>query len=241
MNGRIFRACWWGAGLGMAAAVMSGCRSDKPTADSSLPHRESELSVAAHAAESPANLANLLRELHERCEYATIADYITADRRDSVIAILRAIDEVLESDDLLKAAVAARFGGPRFIAWDMSIMRNNLGVFSGEVRVINQTFHGNRATVTLQEGEHVPLVRAPFVLSEGRWLYEPDMPPRAMAAGLRGLAGALASIREEIERGDTDYAEYLQSFYGRVLPEMERVVFARDVVETHVSTIEDAD
>ncbi len=240
MNGKIFRACWWCAGLGMAAAVMSGCRSEGSSHDSPQTSAKT-VSPAAHTAASPAELATLLRELHERRDYETIAQCITADRRESAVAILRAIDDVLESDDRLRAAVAARYGGPRFIAWDMSVMRNNLGVFSSEIRVINQTFHGDRATVTLQEGEHVPLVRAPFVYSEGRWLYEPDMPPGAMAAGLRGLADALASIRGEVERGDTDYAAYLQSFYGRVLPEMERVAFARDVVETHVSKIEDAD
>jgi len=181
---------------------------------------------------SPAEVAQALNELHKRGDYSAIARLITEDRREAVIAILKAFDSVIAADADIQEAAVRRFGEQR-VAWNLSVMRNNIGVFSSDTTLINQRFFGDRAVVALQEGDQVPLVRAPFRRVDRRWLYDPDLPPESMTWELSALGDVLARILREVEQG-ADYAEYLAAFHARVVPQIERVVAAKDPLRTEV-------
>lgn len=188
----------------------------------------------------PADVARRLNSLHLARNYEAVASHVVADRRDAVIQILRALDSVLEADARLRDAATKRFGGSEYVAWDLSALQNNLGVFSKETNIINQSFQGDCATVTLQEGDHLPLVRAPFVQIQGHWYYAPDMPPSAMTGELQRLAIELEQIRHGVESG-FDYAEYLETFPRRVVPAIRRITLAKDEPGPRVTSVTSTD
>ncbi|MBX3397006.1 MAG: hypothetical protein KF841_16750 [Phycisphaerae bacterium] len=216
--------------LFFSTAALSVTACDRPAsidAKNGGSGRVDESVVSPAPSRGPADVARRLNTLHITRDYVAIASHIVADRRDSVVEILRALDAVLEADARLRDAATKRFGGPEYVAWNLSVLQNNLGVFSKETNILNQSFQGDFATVTLQEGDHLPLVRAPFKQVQGHWYYAPDMPPAAMTGELRRLAMEIDNIRQGVESG-FDYAEYLESFPRRVVPAIRRITLAKD-------------
>ncbi|MBK8267951.1 MAG: hypothetical protein IPK83_06440 [Planctomycetes bacterium] len=227
-----------------AATILAGCDGRPASADarattaSGTRPSVATAAVHDHVARGPAEVARLLNELHRKGDYDGIAAFITPDRRDGMMTLLRAIDGVFAADGRLRAAAIERYGGPHAVAWDLSVLRNNLGLFSAQTNVINQSFAGDRGMVTLQEGNHVPLVRAPFVCREGRWLYEPELPSGAVAKELVKLAGVIGDIRAAVEAGE-DFGPYLESFHGKMVPQMRAVVMAKDEADVRVTAAQD--
>lgn len=235
----------WFSALGLTAVtIVAGCDGRPESADARATMSGGSrptLATAAvhdHGARGPAEVARLMNELHRKGDYDGIAAFITPDRRDAMMTLLRAIDGVFAADERLRAAAIERYGGPHAVAWDLSVLRNNLGLFSADTHVINQSFAGDRGMVTLQEGNHVPLVRAPFVYVDGQWLYEPELPPNAVAGELVKLAAVLGDIRAAVEKGE-DFGPYLESFHGKMVPQMRAVVMAKDEVNIRVTASQD--
>lgn len=176
---------------------------------------------------SPAEVARRLGSLHRERDYDGIARLIVEDRSETTIDVLRAIDEVLDANGSLHRAVRESYGTATSDTWDLATMENNIGVFSSQVRLINQRFKGSRAVVTLQEGESVPLVHAEFELTGGRWLFRPETVPSTLAPALTELAGILRDVEESVRLG-ASFESYMDAFLYRVMPQMARSVTAHD-------------
>jgi hypothetical protein len=174
---------------------------------------------------SPAEVVSRLGTYHLVRDYDGMERLIAADRREETIAFLRAVDEVLDNNARLRQVAEQRLGGLAARAWNLSALENNLGVFSARTHLINQSFTGRTALVTLQEGEYVPLVRASFVLTDGGWKYQAPPSPGAMVPALRQLAAILAEVTASLEQG-ADVEAYVRAFVDRVWPQMNRVVAA---------------
>lgn len=144
-----------------------------------------------------------------------------------MVEFLMAVDRVIDGNAFLRQVAESRFGGPMSDAWDLTPIENNLGIFSAKIEVINQRFRGETAIVTFQEGDNVPLVRVRFDLTNEGWQLHPVVPPKAANVELEKLAGILADITGSIERG-SDFEEYVNAFIYRMLPQMGRVLAARD-------------
>jgi len=178
-------------------------------------------------AQSPAEVAVLLGRYHRDRDYDRIAPLIVADRRAETMAFLRAVDRVLDAHAQMRDAAEARFGSLPANAWNLSAMENNLGVFSAETHLINQRFKGTQAVVTMQEAENVPLVRTAFEQSGGVWRLRPEPLTQAVLPELDELARVLCDVGGELE-GGARFESYVEAFFGRVLPQMARVVTAQD-------------
>lgn len=187
---------------------------------------------------SPAEIVSRLGTYHLARDYDGMGLLIAADRREETIAFLRAVDEVLDNNTRLRQVAEERLGEVATEAWNLSALEDNLGVFSARTRLINQTFKGRAALVTLQEGENVPLVRASFVLTEEGWKYQASASPRDMVPALRGLAVILADVTVSLEKG-AGVEAYVQAFVDRVWPQMNRVVAAAQGGDRRVSVAAD--
>jgi hypothetical protein len=209
-------------------AGLAGCdsRSTPAKADASDYLADSPSSTTPPT-RSPADVVRLLQSLHQQRAYTEIAPWITEDRRPAAIQLLQAIDQVIDANEALQTAAEQRFSGPTGTTWSLSAMENNLGPFSARVRLINQLFRGDQATVTLQEGDNIPLVRAQFQLAGGVWRLRPDPTPARMTEELQELACILRDLHASVEAG-ASLAFYHDAFAYRVLPQMARVVTVPD-------------
>jgi hypothetical protein len=197
-------------------------------------------SPAASASRSPAETARLLQTLHQQRDYAAIAPLIVADRRDAQLDLLMTIDDVLSANEDLQVAVRKAYGGAVTGLWDLAAMENNLGPFSARVAIINQSFKGNTATVTFQEGENVPLARALFDWAEDRWQYRPEATPAQLLPELGRLARILRDVTKAAGNG-TSFDDCFNIFAQRVFPQMHRIVTAGDDRPETVATGQPAD
>lgn len=181
---------------------------------------------------SPAEVITLLHDAHMERDYTTLAVLISKPNRDDMIALLRSIDAVLDGNARVQRAAALQYEGPYNSPWSLAFIENNLGVFSRDMKVLNQSFSGDEATVNVQEGDNVPIVRAKLVRADGRWQYVPEIPPKAMNRELDRLAALLKDIEGSVSRG-LEMDSFVDAFFVRVLPQMERVATAKDVMKSY--------
>lgn len=174
---------------------------------------------------SPTQVARKLHELHERRAHGEIAALLTPESRESTITYLVAIDQVIDARKRLAERAAQCYGSPPSEAWGLGDMENNLGPFSRAATIIGESFSGDDAIVTLQEGSYVPLVRARFRACNGTWLYAPPPPPLAKVPELLALARTLNEMVARAE-GGMEFEPFLDAFLAEVPPQIRRVVAA---------------
>lgn len=222
MKARIARLAFGGILVAYAAALM-GCRDSDSPRSASVPARP-----AAVAVRSPAQVAAELQRLFAARDYARLGELIIPERREATIELLRAVAEVIDANAAVQRAAEAAYGEAVIAwSWDLAAMQDNLGVFSARLKLISQRLKGDEAVVTLQEGEHIPLVHAEFVWRDGQWQHQPELTPRALVPELRELARVLREVGHEIRSGGPIEA-YFDAFAERVFPRMARAVTVRD-------------
>ena len=187
---------------------------------------------------SPAEVTQLLQSLHQQRDYDRIGRLIVADERAASIALLEAIDRVLDTNKSLRRSAETAYSGPLREYWNLAAMANNIGPFSERVGVINQQFKGSAAVVTLQAGDNIPLIHAQFELVGSEWLYRPERSPARLTTELLALARVLQSVEASV-RGGAPFESYLDAFYSRVLPQMEAVTTAQDDAPRTVAAASD--
>ncbi|MFH1418617.1 MAG: hypothetical protein ABII12_10090 [Planctomycetota bacterium] len=217
------------------AAATCGCREQAAPDDAASrvgsstgqPHREYGTASAAARAQSPANAARLLQKYHQERNYAAMAPLIAQDQRERTIALLEAVDTVLDANTEMQVIAQEKYGGASYGLWDLAAMENNLGPFSARVSLFSQHFKGDEAFVTLQEGDNVPLVHGRFAFDGDAWRYHPDPAPASIVPELHRLAETLRGVSASIRKG-ASFESYDSTFVDRVLPQIKRVATARD-------------
>ncbi len=189
---------------------------------------------------SPAQVTKRLQIHHQQREYDKIAPLIVEECRDQTIALLRAIDAVIDAIATLEDTAQKTYVGPATETWRLSAMENNLGPFSAQVSLINERFKGDTATVTLQEGSNIPLVHAQFKRVDGQWQYQPDAIPIMMVAELDRLAFVIRDVEQSVRQG-APIESYLDAFMYRIIPQMAKVVTAVDEPPMTVAAGDKAD
>jgi hypothetical protein len=205
-------------------ALIAGCR------ESATPGRADAAvapAVATVSEQSPADVVVQLQVLHRERDYARIAELVVEDCRAACVELLEAIDGVLDANAALRKTAEQRYRSPLTETWSLATMEDNIGPFSNRVRLIGQQFKGDTAAVTLQAGDNIPLIHAAFERVGGRWQYRPEPSPARLTAELRDLARTLRDVESAVDRG-TPFESYLDAFYYRVLPQMVKVVTAKD-------------
>ena len=219
------------------AAVSCGCREQAAPDDAAPrggsptgqqhPHSEDGTANAAALAQSPANAARLLQKYHQERNYAAMAPLIVQDQREGTIALLKAVDAVLDANTEMQVIAQKKFGDMSSGLWDLASMENNLGPFSARVSLFSQHFKGDEAFVTLQEGDNVPLVHGRFAFDGHAWRYRPDATPASILPELHKLTEVLRGISASVRKG-ASFESYDNTFVERVLPQIKRVATARD-------------
>ena len=219
-----------GVSLAIAATLPWGCREAPKRAAASVKSQLHPATVAPN--QSPVQVAKKLGELHQRGDYAGVASLIVEHSRDKTVATLRTIDEVLAINEKIVIIARDRFIEPLEAAWSLGFMRHRLGLFSTETTFINQTFVGEDAVVTFQEGDSIPLSTARFTVNaEGAWRYCPDDSPANFHDAMALLKSRLSEILAELSRGLT-FEQYSDAFYQRIVPCLRGAVGTQATVAT---------
>lgn len=186
----------------------------------------------APLASSPADAVVQLQAAFEKRDYESIAALVVPARRLATVDFLAAVEEVLQANARLRQTAESVYQGPVSETWSIGEIENNLGPFSARVKLIGQELRGDKAVVTLQEGDHIPLFKAHFVRDKERWLYDAEPIPAAMIGELRRLATTLDDVAQKVRDG-ADIRYYMEIFFKQVAPQMCRVLTATDpVVQT---------
>ncbi len=187
---------------------------------------------------SPTETISTLHALHRGRDFTRLGPWIVKDLRTASLAYLEAVDVLLAANESLRRATRDRYHGAFTSRWDLSAIRNNLGPFSQDVRIVGERIDGDRAIVTLQEGDHVPLFHARLERRGDRWLYRPtDVSPRTLP-GLRRLARMLDDVAASVRRGAPPESVD-EAFRYRVMPQVARVQRAEAEAITFAAPIDD--
>ncbi len=163
---------------------------------------------------------------------------LAPENRRSTIRFLNSIDQVLDAHDQLQEAARKRFGDRIHHAWNISAMENNLGIFSRDVRMINQSLKGDHAVVTLQAGDNLPLIRSEFDRIDRKWILKSPFADTTICDPLDQFAMQIDDVAERIRIGLTPM-EYFDAVTNELLPGMAQVAAGSSIDETRVSDATD--
>ena len=180
------------------------------------------------AALTPMGAARQLYALHLRKAYGELAHCIVPQSRELTTNFVRVIDDVLSANESLRSLAENQYKGPVAECWSLGPIADNLGIFSQRVTFLSEEYVGDRAYVTLQEADHVPLVHAEFVWGDGRWLYRPEPLPQSAPAEFLQLASILRDLRGQVQSGQS-VVEFVMAFESRIIPQIRRIASLHDV------------
>jgi hypothetical protein len=175
---------------------------------------------------SPAETASRLNRRRWNRDYSALGPMLDSGGRAATIRFLNSIDQVLDAHDQLQEAARKQFGDRIYRAWNISAMENNLGIFSREIRIINQSLQGDHAVVTIQAGENLPLVRSEFVRLDHDWILKSPVTDAAICESLDEFAMRIDDVAERVRSGLTP-TEYFDAVTQELLPGMARVASGR--------------
>ncbi|MCA9254366.1 MAG: hypothetical protein KDA33_01955 [Phycisphaerales bacterium] len=177
---------------------------------------------------SPVESIHRARDLRWRREYKGLRGIMIGAGCDETIQFMKSVDEVLDAHDRLQAAAKDRFGDRIHHAWNISAMRNNLGLFSRKVTIVNQTMRGASAFVTLQEADHVPLIRVELRRVDGAWKIVPPMSNASICGPLRQFASRIDDVTNRVRSGLSPEG-YFNAVTNELLPGMAQVAAGTSV------------
>lgn len=188
--------------LSALVVVVSCDRAD--TARSASAAKEDNLrSVADAAVASDLSPIEVVRRVHEyrlAGRLGLVAQYVLPDQRPHVLQLIRAVDRLLQANQVLQAAVTNHLGPASAEGFDRSQVANIIGVFSNEVEILDQRLGGEVAVVTVQVARRVPLDEVKLLRREDRWLIQTDPPIPGVADELRRLAEVLLDVARMLDK-----------------------------------------
>jgi len=152
----------------------------------------------------------------------SIFSLVVESRREGLAQLLTAVDGVLSADASLHARVRERLRVSLPESWNLRVIQDNLGLFSTNVRFIGESIDGDKATVTLQEGDHVPLIHARFVRVGGQWQHDPAAVDPGVCEALDRLAAVIRDVETSVEQG-APFESLADAFTFRILPRIVAV------------------
>lgn len=197
---------------------MTGCRRASPPASAETAEpgmSPSEVVYAVNRARTAGHYDALMRSL------------VPGDGPEHVSVVL-AIDQVLAANASLQSGLTARFGSATAAAFDLADMGESYGVFSLHVRVVRERIDGPRATVTIQEGQNIPLRDVKLERRDGCWLVVTERPEKGLVPRLQKLARTLDQMRGQLERPESTYQDLSDAFRLRVWPQIEEIAAGKD-------------
>lgn len=172
---------------------------------------------------SPSEVILAINRARVAGHYDQLKQSLAPGRNSDHILILLAVDQVLSANTALQAAITKRFGSATAAQFDLSEIGESYGMFSFHVRVIRERINDERATVTIQEGDNVPLREVALELHNGRWLAATELPERGLVEKLQKLARIIDQIREQADQPASTFQQLADSFRLRAWPQIEAI------------------
>jgi hypothetical protein len=219
---------WSGAG---------GCRDDasptprralaKPLPAGQAPLSPDDGSSVRNPA-SPVDTVRRVNALRRAGRLGQMAQFVAQDRRRAVLELVAAVDQLILDNRVLQQRFQAAGRGAVGTLFDRSEVANIIGVFSMDLEVIKEEVAGDRAVVTIQVGQRLPLDRVSLELHEHRWTIQPDEPIPGLADELRRLGAALRRVGDAVSRQEMTVDQIAREMEFWQKPVMKRI---RQLVE----------
>jgi hypothetical protein len=104
----------------------------------------------------------------------------------------------MDANRRVQRAAAARFGQDAASPWDLSEVRDNLGLLSERSRLVRWEEHDTWAEVVIQEADRLPLRYERFEQQDGLWLYAAPQVEPPLIKSLEKLILVVDSITDRL-------------------------------------------
>jgi len=179
----------------------SGCdRSDPDAGPAETAARESRSTTWVTDSDGPADVVRRVHELRLRRRWFDLEEHLVSEQREPVRNLIVAMDSLLDANARMRKAIIESHGLAAAAPLDRSQAGNAIGVFSMEVTVLGQRIDDERAVVTIQVDDRVPVEEVELVRRGGHWLIRTDPPVEALPPQLAKLAGVMNEAAERMER-----------------------------------------
>jgi len=148
-----------------------------------------------------------------------------------------AMDKLLSADRQLRLAVEQRLGVADADRWSLARLARGIHIFSDDVRLLREDKQGDRAVVTFQIADRVPLERARFEKHEDRWLLQVDRPIPGLADVLSDLADAVVRLADRVRDVPMSLEQIDAEWRSRVRPYEQRL---RRILEAYAKGTRDS-
>lgn len=191
--------------MAVQATVCAGCRDDGPGPAGG--------GAVSGRPETLKETYDFLRACRASRAYLEMRPYVDPAAYRPMVDLLLAVDELLAANQAAMELTSEVCPEHALDAMDLSRVADELELFSREVTWIRGREGEDRAVVTVQVADRLPVIDLAFVRYDDRWVYEPDLDGPDVAPALRGLARAVeeftGAVRDRSMTCDQVIAEYM--------------------------------
>jgi len=135
-----------------------------------------------------------LRSWHAKGNYVAMRPYIAADGRVGLLDLLVAVDRLIAANNAALVAVAKACPTMDLRPFDLSIIQDNLDLFSRQIQWVSVDEQGDHAVVTAEVSGRLPLATMRFERQQGRWCYAPGAGDPTILTLIRQITRSLKQI-----------------------------------------------
>jgi hypothetical protein len=172
---------------------------------------------------TPSQTVERLHALRTHGQYAELGAIIEHTDAADLVDFLLAMDEFMSANDEVQAAIRKFAPTAPAMKWDLSSMENRQGLFSTDVKVIDEETKGSQAWVTIQVADTVPLEIIPLRSIGGRWVYCPESRVGGLPSAIRRLSRAMRRVANSISHDSLTEDEIHTEFRLRISPYLKAI------------------
>ncbi len=172
---------------------------------------------------SPIETIHLLRDYRASGRYSKIEPFLLPEQRSLVIAHLRAVDRLVVATRLLRNRVREQMGTAAAQSFARYAQVGNIvGVFSTDAELLDEHLHQDRARVSFQIDDRIPLESVEMIRNTDRWVLVADPVPGVPEQLIR-LAFLLERMADRAAQGNITSDELHHDIALRQSPIMRRL------------------
>jgi len=218
------RVEWVAVVTGLVAVIVS-C--DRTAVDPVKPSPRSAPSAfnatRAFAGSEPIDVVRRAHSLRLTRQWLDLENLIVPEQRRCASELVRATDALLEANEHLRRVVVREHGFAAWLPFDRSAAGNAIGVFSVDVRALAQRIEDDRAKVTIQVADRVPVEQVELVRRGDRWLIRTDPPIESVAKQIRRLASVPHATAARVERMHLSVSDIERELEAQQAPALRRL------------------
>jgi hypothetical protein len=207
------------AGCGAAICLVCVSLACDRSAPSTRPSKPASTSPPVTVGET----FDRLREWHRQGAYTTLRTYIDPATREEVIDLLIAVDELLAANAGANRAVHAACPTADVKRYDLSMVADNLDLFSRQVELVKVEESAEQAVAIAEVSGRLPLDRIQFRRIGGVWGYVPEPANHQIIASIRAMSRSLEQIALVFADRKATPEEVDAEYRARLLPKIAKM------------------